>query len=339
MRILKYLILFLVCVATIWYCSRQKSGYQVINGRTFGTFYTIKVRAEHENRLLQRDVKEELEKINAEMSVFEMSSEISEINREPAGKWIDLSPAMSKLLKKANKIYTMSDGAFDPTTAKLVDIWGFGTEGSIQKLPNEDDIKEILKTTGFNKLQFSPDFKQMRKLYNGTTLNLSAIAKGYGVDRLASLLKKEGYNDFVIEVGGEVVAHGSRADDADGWNIGIAKPADDGNENSFVVKLKDYAVATSGDYRNFFSINGKQYSHTIDPKTGYPVENNLAAVTVFYKNCMMADGLATAIMSMGEKKAANFIRNNNLAAIMFVRDEKQHITPVISDAAKKLDIK
>ena len=145
MRILKYLIFILTSVAAIWYFATQKSEYQTINGRIFGTFYTVKVRAKHENRLLQRDVREELTKINDKMSVFEINSEISEINREPAGKWIELSPEMSKILKKASKIYAMSNGSFDPTTAKLIDIWGFGTTGRIQKLPDERDIKEILE--------------------------------------------------------------------------------------------------------------------------------------------------------------------------------------------------
>lgn len=339
MRILKYLILFSVCAVTVWYCAAQKNEFQVVSGQVFGTFYNIKVKAGHENRLLQREVKEELAKVNAEMSVFEMSSEISEINRQPAGKWIDLSPEMSLLLKNAYEIYTMSNGAFDPTTARLIDLWGFGTKGAIQKLPSEEEIKEILKTTGFNKIQFSNNFKRLRKKYDETTLNLSAIAKGYGVDRLSALLKKSGYNNYVVEVGGEVVASGAKSDAVNGWNIGIATPTNEGNENSFVVTLKDYAVATSGDYRNFFFIDDKQYSHTINPLTGYPVEHNLVSVTVFHKNCMMADGLATAIIAMGEEKAKGFIAQNNLAAVMFVKDEDKNIVPIISDAAQKLGIK
>ena len=339
MRILKYFILFSVCAATVWYCAAQKSDYQVVNGQVFGTFYNIKVRAKHENRLLQREVKEELAKVNAEMSVFEMSSEISEINRQPAGKWIDLSPEMSLLLKNAYEIYKISGGAFDPTTARLIDLWGFGTKGSIQKLPDEGDIKEILKTTGFNKIQFSNDFRRLRKKYDETTLNLSAIAKGYGVDRLAALLKKSGYKDFVVEVGGEVVASGAKSDVINGWNIGIATPTNEGNDNSFVVTLKDYAVATSGDYRNFFYIDDKQYSHTINPQTGYPVEHNLVSVTVFHKNCMTADGLATAIMAMGEEKAKSFVVKHGLATIMFIKDENKNVVPVISEAAQKLGIK
>ncbi len=311
----------------------------MISGQVFGTFYNIKIRAGNENRLLQREVKEELAKVNAEMSVFEMSSEISEINRQPAEKWIDLSPEMSKLLKNAYQIYKMSDGAFDPTTARLIDLWGFGTKGSIQKLPDEEDIREILKTTGFNKIQFSHDFKRLRKSHAETTLNLSAIAKGYGVDRLAALLKQSGYSDFVVEVGGEVVASGAKSDTLDGWNIGIATPTNEGNENSFVVTLKDYAVATSGDYRNFFYIDDKQYSHTINPRTGYPIEHNLVSVTVFHKECMMADGLATAIMAMGDEKAKNFISKNGLATVMFVKDENKNIKPIISEAAQKLGIR
>ena len=339
MRILKYSILFLVCVATVWYCSVRHNTYQVISGKVFGTFYTIKIRGGNESLLLQRKIKDELAKVNAEMSVFEMSSEISEINRQPAEKWVDLSPEMTLLLKNAYHIYKISNGSFDPTTARLIDIWGFGTKGSIQKIPDDEDIKEILKTTGFNRIQFSSDFKRLRKSNGDITLNLSAIAKGYGVDCLVTLLKNSGYKDFVVEVGGEVFASGERSETVDGWNIGIATPANEGNENSFVVKLKDYAAATSGDYRNFFYIGDKQYSHTINPQTGYPVENNLASVTVFHKSCMLADGLATAIMSMGEKKARDFIRNNNLATVMFVRDENKNITPIVSEAAAKLGVK
>ena len=135
------------------------------------------------------------------------------------------------------------------------------------------------------------------------------------------------------------MAKGKKSDARNRWNIGVADPKDNGESNAFVVTLKDYAAATSGDYRNFFYIGDKKYSHTINPKTGYPVENALLSVTVFDKSCMNADGLATAIMSMGEKKAIDFIKDKNLAAVLFVRDEKGDIYPIISAKASKMGIK
>lgn len=336
MRILKYFSIFMFIVAIAWYLNGYQKTYQVIGGEIFGTYYTVKIRAYQENNLLKQDIKQELNAVNSEMSVFDINSEISEINRTPAGQWVDLSPEMSLLLKNAYKIYQLSGGAFDPTTGRLIDLWGFGTSGGIKKIPDEESIQKTLATTGFDKIHFSNDFKRLRKDYTETTINLSAIAKGYGTDRIADLLKNRNYKNFVAEIGGEVVARGARNDNSSGWNVGIANPNNPNGENLTVVTLKDMAVATSGDYRNFFYINDKKYSHTIDPKTGYPVENNLVSVTVFHKNCMNADGLATAIMSMGEKKSENFIRNNKLAVVMFVKDENGTISPIISDAAQKL---
>ena len=270
------------------------------------------------------------------MSVFDLTSEISEINKAEANQWIELSEDMQFLLKNSHKIYQMSNGAFDPTTGKLIDLWGFGTTGKIKKIPNEEDIANMLKTTGFDKIQFNKDYSQLKKQDKDIMINLSAIAKGYGVDRLAKLLKSLEYTDFIIEVGGEVVASGNKSKEIKGWNVGVVKPSETTNENAFIVTLKDYAVATSGDYRNFFYIGEEKYSHTIDPKTGYPAKNNLLSVTVFHESCMIADGLATAIMSMGEEKGLNFANNNKLAVIMFVKTEDNQIKNIVSQKAQKL---
>ena len=171
---------------------------------------------------------------------------------------------------------------------------------------------------------------------NNVTLNLSAIAKGYGVDRLAQLLKSNGYNDFIIEIGGEVIASGNKSNKINGWNVGVVKPNETITENAFVITLKDYAVATSGDYRNFFYVGDKKYSHTINPKTGYPINNNLLSVTVFHESCMIADGIATAIMSLGKEKGLDFAKNNDIAVIMFVKTEDGKIENIVSPRAKRL---
>ena len=339
MRVIKYLVLLSVASLIVWYFVGHKKEYQIISGETFGTYYTIKIKSAADHTHLQKMVKEEFEKVNSQMSVFNINSEISNINRELAGQWIALSPEMSILMKNAYQIYRLSNGAFDPTIGKLIDLWGFGTAGSTDKTPNEDDIALVLKTTGFDKISFDPQFEKIRKNNAETSINLSALAKGYGVDRIAALLKKQGLKNFVIEVGGEVYAHGKKSDNFDGWNIGIVNPQNDNEISAYTVKLKNFAAATSGDYRNFFYIDGKKYSHTINPKTGYPAENNLASVTVFDKSCMKADALATAIMSMGEKKSYNFIKQNNLPVVLFIRDDSGNLQSWVSDAAIKLGVK
>ena len=336
MRILKFFALFIFLTAIVCFFIGPKKTYQVVTGKIFGTYYTVKIRNSDENKLLQKSINDELSKINARMSVFDLTSEISEINKTDANQWIDLSEDMQYLLKNSYKIYKMSNGAFDPTTGKLIDLWGFGTTGKIKKIPSEEDIANMLKTTGFDKIQFNKDYTQLKKQDKDVMINLSAIAKGYGVDRVAQLLKSQGYNDFIIEVGGEVVASGNKSKEIKGWNVGVVKPSETATENAFVVTLKDFAVATSGDYRNFFYVGEEKYSHTIDPKTGYPAKNNLLSVTVFHESCMTADGLATAIMSMGEEKGLKFANNNNLAVIMFVKTEDDKIKNIVSQKAKKL---
>ena len=339
MRIIKYLSFLLVSAFILWYFIGHKKEYQIISGETFGTYYNIKIKSSEDNTHLQKLIKDEFEKINMQMSVFNTNSEISNINRELAGQWIDLSPEMAFVMKNAYQFYKQSDGAFDPTVGRLIDLWGFGTKGSVEKEPDKDEIAQILKTTGFDKVSFDAKYEKIRKNNDKTIINLSAIAKGYGVDRIAKLLKEQGLKNFVIEVGGEVYASGKKSETIDGWNVGIVNPQNDNEVNAFVVKLKNFAAATSGDYRNFFYVDGKKYSHTIDPKTGYPAENSLLSVTVFDKSCMRADALATAIMSMGEKKSYNFIKQLNLPVVLFMKDESGNLQSWISDAAKNLGVK
>lgn len=335
MRIFKYFSIFLILSAIGYYLYTERSPYIVMSGKTMGTYYNIKIKSNSQNNDLHSKVKQKLEQFNKEMSVFDPESEISKINNAKAQEWVELSPEMAQVMKDAHKIYRMSNGAFDPTVGKLVDLWGFGA--SIPKsIPTQEEINAVLKFTGFNKIKFSEDYSRLKKMHNDTYINLSAIAKGYGTDKIAALLEEEGYKDFVVEIGGEVVARGERDEKVKGWNIGVVKPAKGKEENSYIVTLKNSAVATSGDYRNYFYVDNKKYSHTISPKTGYPVEHNLASATVFYKNCMDADAIATAVMSMGENKALKFANDNNIAVIMFVRDGEDNMQTILSEKAKKL---
>lgn len=335
-RLLKYLFLLLAAAVAVVFYIRSRQPYQVMTGETMNTYYRIKIRTDKENNLLHNSVKEELQRINDEMSVFESNSEISRINNDESGDWIDISPEMSEVVKDAYLTYNESNGYFDPTIGKLIDLWGFGTSRNSKRVPEDDKIKQALKSTGYNKLRFNNDFSKIKKVNQDIKLNLSALAKGYGVDRIAQLLDDNGYTDYIVEIGGEVKARGNRSPESAGWNVAVVQPNTQTNENAYVVGLKDFSVATSGDYRNFFYYKDKRYSHTISPKDGYPVEHSLASVTVFHKSCMHADALATALMAMGEKKGLAFANNNKLAVILFVREEDNSFRALLSNEAKKL---
>lgn len=337
MRLFKYISILAVAALGAYFLFFRDNPYQEISGRTFGTYYDVKIRTEHKNRLLLQKIKNELEQINAEMSVFEPGSEINNINDAAAEQPIDLSDNMSDVMRSAREVYRLTDGSFDPTVGQLVDLWGFGA-GRHADIPTDELIKETLKNVGFNKLSFSNNYKTLQKNSRSLMLNLSAIAKGYAVDRIAALLKQEGYQNFVIDIGGEIYASGEKSDTNKGWNIGIAVPKlDNGPEqNAAVIRLHNMAVATSGDYRNYYYKDNKRYSHTISPQTGYPVEHNLASATVFDTTCMRADALATAFMAMGEKKGLNFADKNKIAVIFFIRNENNEVRMIASQEAQKL---
>lgn len=321
MRTFRYISIFLVAITALLCWQRYQSPYQLLEGKIFGTYYKIKIKTNNINNKLQEKVKQTLKQVNHQMSVFDPNSEISQINQTAAAKSIKLSAEMSEIMRSSALIYRQSSGAFDPTVGKLVELWGFGTKEQ-KTVPDTAKIKEILAYTGFSKLKFADDFSSLQKSDARTYINLSAIAKGYGVDKIAELLENEGYHDFLVEIGGEIVARGSNRK-GEGWVIGVAAPAASHSNNIMAVGLKDYAVATSGDYRNYFYENHHRYAHTISPKTGYPVEHNLASVTVFASNCMSADAYATAIMSLGEDKGMTFAKQHNLPIIMIIRDQAQ----------------
>lgn len=331
MKFLKYFSILTLIVVLLIYFQFKPKEYIVLSGETMGTYYNIKINSSSDNKSLGMKVKEELAQINSQMSVFDPKSEISQINQAAAGEWIPISKEMSIVLKTARETWKNSDGYFDPTMGKLIDLWGFGVSQQ-KKNPTDDEIKQVLKYSNFSQIVFSKDYMSVKKLNADTYINLSALAKGYGVDRISNLLESLGYNNFIIDIGGEVRAHGVKNEKTDGWLVGVADPKT--KENAYIVNLKDYSVATSGDYRNFHYMDGKKYSHTISPKNGKPVDHNMTSVTVFNKSCMVADALATAILAMSEEKGIEFINRNNLAVIIFTRYENNDISSYISEKAK-----
>ena len=338
MRLFKYISIFTVILLAALYFISKPQPYQIYSGKIFGTYYNIKTRLCIKNNEIEEKIKHILEDVNMQMSVFEKESELNKINRLPAGTELPLSPEMSMVLRTADEIYELSAGSFDPTVAPLIDLWGFGIRKNA-KFPNEKQIKQALHHVGYKKLNFSSDFKTIWKNDSAIRLNLSAIAKGYAVDRVADFLSRNGCRNFVVEIGGEVRAAGERAAGSGGWNIGIRNPSEE--NNLLALHLTDKAVATSGDYQNYFIKDGIRYAHTISPQTGYPLDDRLTSATVIDESAMRADALATAIMALGYPAGIKFADSNHIPAIFFTRNDeknegKRTIKMIFSQSAKKI---
>lgn len=335
MRILKYISIILLLVALALFLRSTFSDYQEFGGKIFNTYYKIKIRTSVADKGLSDRVADILQDVDAKMSVFREDSEISKLNRSKAGVAFTLSDDLSKVLKTAKKINKESNGAFDPAIAPLIDLWGFGPEHKFAS-PSEKELSKVKSYSRFDKLKFSKNYKEVIKKDPRTSLNLSAIAKGYAVDRIAESLEELGFRDYVVEIGGELRLSGRRDDKGELWNIGIGVPLKYSKGNALVMEISDYAVATSGDYRNFIEEDGKTFSHTISPQTGQPVKNDLASVTVFAPTCMEADAYATAIMALGQDKGKALANKLKLPVILFTHNQEGGFNMESSEQAKQL---
>jgi len=281
-----------------------------IGGRTMGTTYHVTVVTGCLRRIsgLSDAIDLRLKQINQSMSTFIHDSEISRFNRfQHAGRPFPVSRDFFAVMKTARTIHRLSGGAWDATVSPLVDLWGFGPHTVPTRLPSREEIAARLKTIGFANIEIKEPNILIKKIPD-ITLDLSSIAKGYGVDQVADVVAGRGYSDYLVEIGGEVAAAGRRKDGRL-WRIGINRPLPDARPDEIyrVVRLDNAALATSGNYRNFFTINGIRYCHVIDPHTGRPVSNSVASVSIIAERCVFADGLATAVMVMGPEKGLQLI--------------------------------
>jgi thiamine biosynthesis lipoprotein len=282
----------------------------LIQGRTMGTTYHVKVVTGSFQGVsgLKEKIEKRLAEINQSMSTYISDSEISRFNTmRQVGAKFKITDDFYQVMRVAENIYRLSEGAWDGTVNPLVDLWGFGRRGSKDVIPSKKEILSLLASVRFDYVQIvEPGFLSKKRAL--VTLDLSSIAKGYGVDALAKLIGNQGFKNYLVEIGGEVFAAGVRKD-GKRWRVGINNPRKDAavNEVYQVVDLQNRAFATSGDYRNFFEFNGIRYSHVINPKTGYPVSNGVVSVSIIAGDCTFADGLATAIMVMGHQKGLDLI--------------------------------
>ena len=292
-----------------------------------GTTYSVKLpRAPEalEKAELKQEIDALLAAINAEMSTYDSQSKLSLFNASATADWQSLPPRLMRVLAAASQIHMLSNGAFDPSIGPLVNLWGFGPENK-SGFPNAEIVVAAKQQVGFKRL-VALDLSALRakKKRKDVYIDLSAIAKGFAVDEVASLLLEHGVNEYLVEIGGEIRVAGMNQDSKP-WRVAVENPSVAGRSVHGVLSVSDKAVATSGDYRNFFEHEGKRYSHTIDPRTGYPVDHNLVSVTVVDESAMRADALATALTVMGAEAGMQLAREHDLAVWFIIRKDDEWI--------------
>ncbi|WP_394388490.1 FAD:protein FMN transferase [Shewanella woodyi] len=304
-----------------------------LSGNTMGTTYHIKVVPNAqlpEPNLLQAEIDLALEKVNDQMSTYRPNSELSRFNSSGFEETVTVSADTATVIKEAIHLFEVTDGALDITLGPLVNLWGFGPDKRPTQIPTSEMIDEAKARTGIQYL--SVEGNKLSKTKSDLYVDLSSIAKGFGVDIVAAILDKYHVSGYLVEVGGELSVFGHKMDDSP-WRVAIERPDMDDREIQQVIAPGDMAVATSGDYRNYYEEDGHQFSHLIDPRTGYPIDHRLASVTVLHKQSMVADGYATAMMVLGTEKSLELAKQQNLA-IMLIEKQDNGFKVFYSDGFK-----
>ena len=282
---------------------------QVITGSTMGTTYTVKTTGSDVSKL---QIEKVLKQVNKIFSTWDPNSELSLLNLKPTNRWIDISRELFFVLNQSQKIYQQTQGYFDPGIGRLIDVWGFGMVKVVKK-PSRTQVSELLPLSSIRYLQLNNgQVKKTKDIH----INLSAIAKGFGVDQVAHLLKKHQVKDFLIEIGGEVIASGKQGDRY--WMLGIEQP---NGAKPIAIVLNNQAIATSGNYRNYFVWEGERYMHILTPSNGLPADTDLTSVSVLNQQTMMADAYATAMMVMGSEKATELAKRLNLSVVLILNQQ------------------
>jgi thiamine biosynthesis lipoprotein len=314
----KVLLILLVATCAIAACTKSPSKYIYNNGFIYGTVYSI-IYESPEGTDFQEEISLKLNEYNMSFSTYEKESVISKINQN---KPVELSEEFIICFNRSMEISEITNGAFDITAGPMVNAWGFGPEEKLRM--TQQKVDSLIAITGFQKIQLLDD--KIIKESPEMKLDMSAVAKGFTSDLVARFLVEKGCQNYLVEIGGEVMAKGKN-EKGKTWTIGISKPDEDlmisNTELQARIKLPDNALATSGNYRNFYEEDGKKYAHTIDPKTGYPVQHSLLSATVLAKDCMTADAFATAFMVLGVEQGIEIARRVPEIEVLFIyADEK-----------------
>lgn len=322
----------------------QDSRSQRLHGRSMGGTWSVTYVAASrlDDKTLSRVIQTELDLVVAQMSSWEPDSDISRFNRAHAGRWQVLPAEFFHVLEYALTLAAASGGAYDPSIGALVDVWGFGAHAGATQPPAAGAIAAAKAHVDWRRIELDRIGQRVRQP-GGLQLDVSSIAKGYAVDRIAQALQAQGIEAFLIEVAGELRAAGQRGDST-AWRVAIESPRPNDDPDSLVtgagsgatrtLAVRDMALATSGDYRRFFAHDGQHYSHEIDPRSGYPVQGDLASVSVLASECMHADALATALFVLGPEAGLAYALSHNLAALFVLRDGtrfREQVTPAFAE--------
>ncbi len=286
-----------------------------------GTTYSITVVADQlPPDDLSQQIDRLLSKVDSSMSTYKNESEISRFNRLSVGQTQKISSEFAEVIRISQKIWHQSNGAFDPTIGPLVDLWGFGPVDREGQVPSSESIEQVLSNVGFESIVLED--LTLSKLAP-VALDVSAVAKGYAVDLVANHLEMLALPDYLVEIGGEIRVSGTNPD-GQPWRIALEQPQLFAAVDR-VIEISDSAIATSGDYRNYFEKDGVRYSHTIDPRTGMPIRHKLASVSVIAESCAEADAWATALSVMGAVESKKLANQLGLAVYMLVREDDQFV--------------
>jgi len=327
---------FFILTALLIACESAAPKAISITGNTMGTSYHIKVIADNlpPQETLKKEVDDRLVEVNRVFSTYIESSEVSRLNAYQGSEWREISEEFVRLIEQALELSRLTDGAYDVTVGPLVNLWGFGPNFTESDVPDGVDIQRALTNIGYKKIILDVEANKLKKLNPNVYVDFSSIAKGYGVDQVAKLIEAKGYQNYMVEIGGEMRVSGINGEQSN-WRIAVEKPDASTRAVQRIIQVSNTAIATSGDYRNFFVRDGRRFSHTLDPTTGSPVDHSLASVTVLSPSSTMADAWATAFMVLGAKKGYDLAMQNELAVLFLIKDGA-NVEEIMTPYFKKL---
>lgn len=316
--------IWLALIGLAFFVSCTPAPQQIsVSGETMGTTYHIRYVTANPNHSPER-VKERvdavLEQVNSQMSTYDPNSELSLFNQRKTTEPVVVSRSLETVVRRALEVGEETNGLLDVTVGPLVNLWGFGPLGRPEQVPSEQQLQEVRDQIGYQYL--TVENHQLTKAIPDLYVDLSTIAKGYGVDRVAILLEQMEIKNYLVEIGGEMRMRGTKPGEQP-WRIAVEQPVSLERAVQRIIEPGNNAVATSGDYRNYFEEDGVRYSHIIDPRTGYPIQHNLVSVTVITDTCMDADAYATALTVMGAEEALEFANKKDLAVLLVTRENDQ----------------
>ncbi len=323
-------------------CSSSVQGTSPLqfSGQTMGTTYAVTIVEPSSSisiETTQSHVDHILARINSSMSTYQPDSELSRFNHAGTTNWVPISLDLYSVIKEALRVSHMTSGAFDVSVGPIVDLWGFGPGLRHNTIPSDEAIRMRLDSIGYTHLHLQDSPPAIRKDYPTLSVDLSAIAKGYGVDQVAEYLESRQIMNYLVEIGGELRANGHN-DQGIPWKVAVEQPTPITQAIHRVLHLEGQGIATSGDYRNFFEREGIRFSHTMNPKTGKPVTHNLSSVTVVAETTMKADALATALLVLGPKEGLALAQREHVASLFLTMDADGFHEQATTDFAQYSDL-